>query len=106
FEAEASPVNVRLVRERVGETARDRKVCFAHKVMSGKFSEKQFRPKRTEKARYQRNVQRRHPIDPKHVDGTGVIAEHQRTAITWPPVEALPAETDLPVRDGQAHVGF
>src|ERR1700730_15669750 len=46
----------------------------------------------------------RHAIDPKHVNGLSVITQHHRTAIARPPPQALPSERKLPIRENSSYV--
>src|SRR5439155_21532806 len=97
------PVNHRLRTKRHAEFAAD-SARSIYKFLPAQLPKKKLHTQRTQPAHDGWQGHRRDPIDPKHVHRSGVVAQHDWTAIPRSPPETLPAKADLPIRKRQAHV--
>src|SRR5205823_7267676 len=68
-------------------------------------SQEPLTPHRAQPTQDAGKLEGRDAANAEHVDGLGVVAEHQWAALHWAPPEALFAERNLPVVEGQTGVG-
>src|SRR6266852_4152778 len=76
------------------------------KFVSRQLAEEDVELRRAQKLQHPRKPQRHDAAGAKHVNGFRVVAEKQRPAFPWPPPKALLPESELPVLDVRANVGF
>src|SRR5437762_1745172 len=98
LEAESFPVKewLRLIFH--SKTARGSEVGTSSKMLSGQLSEKKLRAHRPQEPRNQRNGKWSYAIHSEHVDRDGIVAKHDRAALSGPPIEALSAKAKFPIR--------
>src|ERR1700724_551687 len=75
------------------------------KLISRKLADKKVRLEWPKNTGYQGYIKGSNRTHTEHIDGLGIVAEHQRLAVAYTPPEALLAEGEIPAEVVSRDVG-
>ena len=95
----------RLPTQRLTKLTNEAGIVLENEIVAGELSQEPFQPQGAQPTQDAGKLEWRNAADAEHIDGLGIVAKHQRTALHGAPPQALFAERELPVVESQPCVG-